>query len=869
MPCSRTVSGLRFEEACDSFTDLQYINWGEIGGSVALSIDEAVKKEGTGSFKAHLDRVLSQATGQDWLACLLSPKSATEEHYLLPAQYGDRLHFWHKANATGTHKMYATASGSPGDFSLFSYEYIQVSKIGNEDWALKKQTLTDPPGGDLWNPGPPPLGLQQMFFFVVFGDGPNTVLGDQWFDHIVLAASQYLIVGGLYPSQKVELYRASDNVKIGTQTCAAGQTQVTFDVDNEDFPLYLYLIIYATDGSTVLEVTSNYRMCGGDIWIWTPPYGTMTMQSADFIVNCGPMETEEKNDVGHKTGTPGNLNTGYLYSQKFIQDDREGVLDSISFFANINTNVGVTLYSHNIDRPGVPLTSKYVTAISGAPKFVTVPMVGADRITLQPNTAYWIVFEMQANGGVAYSGSGGNRYFISGWTYGTAFPNPWTGGTGSATYQALVYWTYLVTYYYGASTTITATLLTQAGAPAPGKTIYFTTSLGSVSPESDVTDDNGQATTILMSTQHGIATVKGLWLGDVYLPAAIGWVMVQIFYEAEVGDASKKFQLYIQGKPLVYNDGTYALANELKSQAFRIIIPAWDPDIIRRGIVSIYRRGVLEYRGTLTGRERALSTNQVVLTGTDSKTLLETRVVCVEDYLTKTIVYILSDLFTKYPCGLTLGAIGDYPSPLTVTLSDEPLVSSISRLMNLIGWIYRVNLDLSIDFRDAFGASRPDIAFVEGVNLLDAKPKDDYTQLANHIRMRGALDKVETVFDAASIEEVGLLEDVAFQKSISDDSLLVLAANAELNRRLQGQDSLPIEVKDDYDVGSWKPDDWVTVTSSHLGLSGEYKVVKIVRDMKDPYYARVDLINKADIEFSDLFQELRRQLKDLNTKTTI
>ena len=87
------------------------------------------------------------------------------------------------------------------------------------------------------------------------------------------------------------------------------------------------------------------------------------------------------------------------------------------------------------------------------------------------------------------------------------------------------------------SATITATLLTPAGAPYPGVTIYFTTGRGSVTPASAVTDANGQASTALTSTTHGFAVVKCNWPGDASVPAAVGFMTHHVFYDAEVGDA--------------------------------------------------------------------------------------------------------------------------------------------------------------------------------------------------------------------------------------------------------------------------------------------------------------------------------------------
>jgi hypothetical protein len=52
---------------------------------------------------------------------------------------------------------------------------------------------------------------------------------------------------------------------------------------------------------------------------------------------------------------------------------------------------------------------------------------------------------MSAGGGVNFSGGGGNRAFIEdGWHYGDPFPDPWAGGSYDTSYQAEVFWSYVV-----------------------------------------------------------------------------------------------------------------------------------------------------------------------------------------------------------------------------------------------------------------------------------------------------------------------------------------------------------------------------------------------------------------------------------------
>ena len=187
----------------------------------------------------------------------------------------------------------------------------------------------------------------------------------------------------------------------------------------------------------------------------------------------------------------------------------------------------------------------------------------------------------------------------------------------------------------------------------------------------------------------------------------------------------------------------------------------------------------------------------------------------------------------------------------------------------MIGWLYRVTAGNALDLKSSFGANKPNISFVEAVNLFMATNSENYTQTANSVRMRGEETLVSTAFDASSIEAIGLIEAVAFQKSITAQATLDIAGVAALGRRITGAVKISADVLDTYDVGSWGVDDWVTLTCTDNELSGTYNVVKITRDMKDPNYGEAEFANPTEVEMGALIDYLARQLKDLSTKTTI
>ena len=693
MPITRTVNGFKDELSCDSVDD-----WDTLGSPVTVwTADTVEKKEGLASLEAS-----GSTMGSGWFQNLVLKR-------YINAATGDRLHCWHKMT-DAYHRWYLAVcclDCTPCDVGPHQgwpqYVTTIISKLtGTEGWTLKKATM-------------PCTSSAPIFYIVIGFTGSGSAIND-WTDRIVISTTQYLTVAGLNPGQLVEVYRASDDVKIGEATCAGGATSVVVDVDAEDYPEYMYLKVYATDGVTLVEKTLNQLICGGDTWSWNAPLGTIAIKSASY-----------------------------------------------------------TIYR--------------------------------------------------------------------------------TGSTGTPT-----------------STLVTATLKTPAGAPYPNVTVYFRTSKGTVSAGSDVTDANGEAHTTLSSDVHGIAVVRAYWPGDASVPAAVAYGTHHVLYDLEVGDEDKKFQLYVEGIEYAYSTGSYKLSNENAPQEFSVEIPEWVSTITRRGIVSIYRKGIKEFSGILTVIDRTLADpTRVLLSGVDSKSLLDTRVVTIKDYSAQTVAYMLGDLLASFWCGVSLGTVSDYPGTLTQTFADESLGSSVARLCDIIGWQYRLTTDIKLDVKPSFGAVISTVTFVQGQNLFLNAYRVDDRQVCNSVRMRGNEDLVSTVFDGTSIEDddLGLLEEVMFQKSIGVQATLDIAANAELARRAGQNIRIQADVLDAYDAGTWSIDDSVTLTVPEHDLSGQFKVVRIERDMTDPNVAKVDFVNKLSLEWADLWQGLRRELKDLGAKTAI
>lgn len=165
-----------------------------------------------------------------------------------------------------------------------------------------------------------------------------------WCDKLIVQQSDVLTLGGLTQGQKVELYRTSDDTKLDTQTCGAGATTVTFNVSAEDCPTQLYFKIYATNGSTLIETTISYEICGGDTWEWTADAGTLVLTRGDFIIYRRACDaTPKSTTITANLKTPGGAN--YPGALITFEANAQGSVSPSSDTTDANGNTHTTLAS--------------------------------------------------------------------------------------------------------------------------------------------------------------------------------------------------------------------------------------------------------------------------------------------------------------------------------------------------------------------------------------------------------------------------------------------------------------------------------------------------------------------------------------------
>jgi hypothetical protein len=347
-------------------------------------------------------------------------------------------------------------------------------------------------------------------------------------------------------------------------------------------------------------------------------------------------------------------------------------------------------------------------------------------------------------------------------------------------------------------------------------------------------------------------------------------VTVHVFYATVTGNTAIPFQVFIEGYPLpTIASGTYTVNYRMLAGQFSLTIPVWDTNIVPNGIVDIYRNGVQEYRGILQRIERRLGdTPTITLSGVDAGWLMATRVIDSENLSGMTPQAAVSYLLGKYFCGITAGTLNTYSGAnLTNTVDTQSLQSAIQAICNAIGWVYRVNTNLTLDFEAAFGRGTEPVSFVEGQNILTCQTITDCSTLVNvlHCQGGGAPIILTIATNVTSLEEVGLLEGTDLQPTITTLAALETQAQSDLNN-LQNAQVITITLEG-YDQGAapgtFLPEDSVTVTSTTLGLSGTYQVAQITRDMGKPAaYCNLQL-NGLLREFLLLDDKYRKLVHDL------
>lgn len=411
---------------------------------------------------------------------------------------------------------------------------------------------------------------------------------------------------------------------------------------------------------------------------------------------------------------------------------------------------------------------------------------------------------------------------------------------------------------------ITVTLKKAADdALISGKTINFTTSLGSVSPTSTITDVNGQASTTLTSgSSHGWAVVKASFAGDSAYGASKTFVEVAVYDEADAGNSSKPYQVFVQGTEYSHTSGGYKKSVAFQPQQFQVELPQIQSTIDGALEVIIYRRGTKDFVGRILKISKTID-NKMVLSGLSNHWKLARRL-AKKSYSTepKTII---QDLLSRYPAGISEGTLGTYGNMIVIAFDYDPLIVAIQRLLDVIGWKARLNLNDTLDTSPDFGATQS-VSFITGSENVQLSRETDYTPVDTRTFLLGdPATVVSDKDDEVAAGTYGLVEEVFLDKNLTAFATVDIQNQKILDSRKAPVERISGTVIDaGYAASAFDVFDYVTVTDSATGLSGTYRVVSIQRDLRDKGTAEVEFSNESP-QFQDALSTVSRTVKDLST----
>jgi hypothetical protein len=413
--------------------------------------------------------------------------------------------------------------------------------------------------------------------------------------------------------------------------------------------------------------------------------------------------------------------------------------------------------------------------------------------------------------------------------------------------------------------TVTATLTNNdTGAPVSGKTVTFTPNLGTVSPTSGTTDGNGNvSTTYTAGAASGLGGVRADFAGDATYAASQIQQLIDIYFTTVVVDATKDFQAFVEGQELVISAGHYQLAADFIPQAFTVSSPVLGAAVGGWWYIQIYRLGVAEFGGRILTRERVSGPNPMLtITGVDEKIMLQRRVAN-KVYLDEP-KSIINDLLTRFPCGVTAGAISTYGSVISLPATYTNLFDALTQIANITGWKFRLNANRTLDFAPTFGVVQAITIQSPGTEAT-ATRKEDWTKIDSKVYVVGsaaAASLVGVASNATTALTYGLIEESFLEKNLTAQGTVNLRAQQLLSTRTGVLETVPVDWIDSNPTGTYNVFDIVTVVDSELGLNGGYAIATLQRDLTDAYRALLNLTNRV-LTIANLLQDIRKNVQDL------
>lgn len=802
--------------------------------------------------------------------------------------------------------------------------------------------------GFLWfDSGPIDPGQSGSVTVQLIANQSGSILGNCYWAQFLICASNLLTVNGLTAGQVVTAYRSGGTTLISTATCGVGASSAQIDLTNEAFPEGIYLQIYGTDGSTLIETTPAYTMSGGDQWTWQSPAPGLTATANAFIIyqNSGSavitvtlLEANGTPYVGEPitfTTTLGTLTVASaatnsqgqasttLQSSEFgiavVQANWVGDSNIPAAEAYVTVHVFYGQETGNSNTPFQLFVEGYPLTLSAGTYTFNYRMVpGQFNIQIpawDPNIVANGLVGFYRNGVLEYRGvlqrierQLGTELVVTlsgvdaSWLLNTRVID--SDFVTQMSPQAAI--SYLLTKYYCGITpgNLESYYPTQpavgggviAAVPAPLPSIVqgpvrvtlanipnpqspenvLTVSLSTTPTVLDLLVLSSHASVFSGSTPSNIASITQtgvqwfraagpvnvsngsesteIWAGLVGPNAG---TTITVTYGSSpnpvlaVVDVAEWNNLATTISPVVDQVGTQTASGGTTAGATGSTALTTFPIELVIGCVGATASSPGANQPAQPVGQSTPSSGFTLIDGNPLSVTYDVSDVGTETFsVSNAYLYQIANTSGAYSASTVIagsafmtGCIATFravaasysPSVISQQFQTETLMAAIQQICNLVGWVYRVNPNLTLDFSAAFGRGAVPVSFVEGQNILTATTITDYFTEVNVLHVKG--NGVNAIAeDKTSLAEVGLLESTDLQTSISDQTTLNLAAISALNS-LQNAALITITLEGNDQgaaPGTFLPEDEVTLTSPTLGLSGGFQIAQITRNVANP-----------------------------------
>jgi hypothetical protein len=221
-----------------------------------------------------------------------------------------------------------------------------------------------------------------------------------------------------------------------------------------------------------------------------------------------------------------------------------------------------------------------------------------------------------------------------------------------------------------------------------GKTVNFSTSLGSLGSASDTTDSNGEAHTTISSSTKGLAIICGELDTSGGDPALYATVEVSVHQDADNPTASKQYHVWVQGVALS-NVTLVKITRSEGDDTFTVTIQGLDTNIQGLYDNAIYRKGSVAFFGRIEVIKKSMSpTPKTTIQGRSMVRSLRRIPIASATYTAQNLKTMIENLHADYVAAgkqVPLGAIADALSLITATVTGTQttaydLIVSIAKM---------------------------------------------------------------------------------------------------------------------------------------------------------------------------------------------